>query len=61
MIRLVRYLKPYLSMILLTIVLLFVQANADLALPDSRADAFGKRVDVTRLQALLPEHRFRLP
>ena len=34
MIRLVRYLKPYLSMILLTIVLLFVQANADLALPD---------------------------
>ncbi|MHB0967300.1 MAG: ABC transporter ATP-binding protein [Bellilinea sp.] len=34
MIRLARYLKPYLSMILLTIVLLFVQANADLALPD---------------------------
>ena len=34
MIRLVRYLKPYLSVILLTIVLLFVQANADLALPD---------------------------
>ncbi|HSM10775.1 MAG TPA: hypothetical protein VK827_04320 [Lysobacter sp.] len=34
---------------------------ADLALPDSRADAFGKRVDVTRLRALLPEHRFRQP
>ncbi len=34
MIRLAKYLKPYLSMILLAIVLLFVQANADLALPD---------------------------
>ena len=34
MIRLAKYLKPYLGMILLAIVLLFVQANADLALPD---------------------------
>ncbi len=34
MIRLAKYLKPYLPMILLAIVLLFVQANADLALPD---------------------------
>ena len=34
MIRLAKYLKPYLPMILLTIALLFVQANADLALPD---------------------------
>jgi len=34
---------------------------ADLALPSSRTEAFGKRVDVTRLQALLPEHRFRQP
>lgn len=34
MLRLVRYLKPYVWLILLTIVLLFVQANADLALPD---------------------------
>ena len=34
MIRLARYLKPYLPMILIAIVLLFVQANADLALPD---------------------------
>jgi ATP-binding cassette subfamily B multidrug efflux pump len=34
MLRLLRYLKPYLILILLTIVLLFVQANADLALPD---------------------------
>ena len=34
MLRLAKYLKPYLLLILLTIALLFVQANADLALPD---------------------------
>jgi ATP-binding cassette subfamily B multidrug efflux pump len=34
MLRLTKYLKPYLFLILLTIVLLFAQANADLALPD---------------------------
>ena len=34
MLRLTRYLKPYAWMILLAVVLLFVQANADLALPD---------------------------
>jgi ATP-binding cassette subfamily B multidrug efflux pump len=34
MLRLIKYLKPYLSLILITIALLFVQANADLALPD---------------------------
>ncbi|NOQ40052.1 MAG: hypothetical protein GQ562_07010, partial [Anaerolineales bacterium] len=32
--RLSKYLKPYALMILLSITLLFVQANADLALPD---------------------------
>ncbi len=34
MLRLTRFLKPYLLMVLLAIVLLFLQANADLALPD---------------------------
>jgi ATP-binding cassette subfamily B protein len=34
MLRLTGYLKPYILLILATIVLLFVQANADLALPD---------------------------
>ncbi|MCX5975280.1 MAG: ABC transporter ATP-binding protein [Coprothermobacterota bacterium] len=34
MLRLVRYLKPYALLILLSIALLFIQANADLALPD---------------------------
>jgi len=34
MVRLIKYVKPYLLMVLVTIALLFVQANADLALPD---------------------------
>jgi len=34
MVRLRKYLKPYMTMILLSIVLLFAQANFDLALPD---------------------------
>jgi ATP-binding cassette subfamily B protein len=34
MLRLVKYLKPYLLLILIAVALLFVQANADLALPD---------------------------
>ncbi|MBE0699523.1 MAG: hypothetical protein IH586_21580 [Anaerolineaceae bacterium] len=34
MIRLVKYLKPYTAMILIAIILLFVQANCDLSLPD---------------------------
>lgn len=34
---------------------------ADLALPSSRAGEYGKRVDVARLRALLPGHRFRQP
>ena len=34
MLRLAKYLKPYVLLILMAVVLLFVQANADLALPD---------------------------
>lgn len=34
MLRLIKYLRPYLGLIVLAIALLFVQANADLALPD---------------------------
>ncbi len=38
MLRLAKYLKPYLLLILITIALLFVQAFADLALPDYMAN-----------------------
>jgi ATP-binding cassette subfamily B protein len=34
MLRLLRFLKPYLGLILLAVALLFIQANCDLALPD---------------------------
>jgi ATP-binding cassette subfamily B multidrug efflux pump len=34
MLRLIKFLKPYVPLIILSITLLFVQANADLALPD---------------------------
>jgi len=34
MLRLLRFLKPYLALILLAVALLFIQANCDLALPD---------------------------
>ncbi|HPA32621.1 MAG TPA: hypothetical protein PLV24_03460, partial [Anaerolineaceae bacterium] len=34
MIRLLKYLKPYSFFILAAIIMLFIQANADLALPD---------------------------
>jgi len=38
MLRLIKYLKPYTLLILFAIALLFVQANADLALPDYMSD-----------------------
>lgn len=38
MVRLVKFLKPYILLIVLAIGLLFVQANADLALPDYMSD-----------------------
>ncbi|HEX7620411.1 MAG TPA: ABC transporter ATP-binding protein [Anaerolineales bacterium] len=38
MLRLIKYLKPYVFLILLAVALLFVQANADLALPDYMAN-----------------------
>ncbi|MGC1375910.1 MAG: ABC transporter permease, partial [Anaerolineales bacterium] len=38
MLRLAKYLKPYLLLVVIAIALLFVQANADLALPDYMSD-----------------------
>jgi len=38
MLRLTKYLKPYLLLLLIAVALLFVQANADLALPDYMAN-----------------------
>lgn len=38
MTKLAKYLKPYLPLLLVAIVLLFVQANADLNLPNYMSD-----------------------
>ncbi len=54
MLRLIRYLKPYTLMILLTIALLFVQANADLALPDYMADIVNIGIQLAGVENAVP-------
>lgn len=63
MLKLARYLKPYLGAVVLTIALLFAQANADLALPDymSRIVNVGIQqggID-SPVPAAIPEERAR--
>ena len=55
MLRLVRYLKPYSLLILLTIVLLFVQANADLALPDYMSRIVNNGIQQGGVENAVPE------
>jgi len=55
MIRLLRYLKPYIILILLTIVLLFVQANADLALPDYLSKIINIGIQQGGVESAVPE------
>ncbi len=53
--RLFRYIKPYTSWILLTIVLLFVQANADLALPDYMSRLVNIGIQQGGIESAVPE------
>jgi len=55
MIRLIRYLKPYTPLILLAIALLFVQANADLALPDYMSRLVNVGIQQGGLENAVPE------
>ena len=55
MLRLTRYLKPYAWMILLAVVLLFVQANADLALPDYLSKIVNVGIQQNGVEDVLPE------
>jgi len=55
MLRLTKYLKPYLLLILITIVLLFVQANADLALPDYLAKIINVGIQQGGIENAVPE------
>ena len=55
MMRLAKYLKPYILLILLAIVLLFVQANADLALPDYLARIVNVGIQLSGVDSAVPQ------
>ncbi len=55
MLRLAKYLKPYLLLILLAIALLFVQANADLALPDYTARIVNTGIQLQGIENAVPQ------
>ncbi len=55
MLRLVKYLKPYLLLILLALALLFVQANCDLALPDYMSRIVNTGIQQAGIQNAVPE------
>lgn len=55
MLRLARYLKPYVPFVLLAIALLFVQANADLALPDYMSRIVNYGIQQGGVETAVPE------
>jgi len=55
MLRLTKYLKPYTLLILLTIVLLFVQANAELALPEYLSKIVNNGIQQNGVENAVPE------
>ena len=54
MLRLAKYLKPYLPLILIAIVLLFIQANADLALPDYMSKIVNNGIQQGGVESAVP-------
>lgn len=55
MLRLLKYLKPYKLWVLLNIVLLFVQANTDLALPDYMSDIVNVGIQQGGVESAVPQ------
>jgi len=55
MLRLIKYLKPYIWYILLAVVLLFVMANADLALPDYLSRIVNVGIQQSGIETALPQ------
>ena len=55
MLRLLKYLKPYRILVVLTIALLFVQAFADLALPSYMADIVNVGIQQGGVETAVPE------
>ncbi|MGB7536902.1 MAG: ABC transporter ATP-binding protein [Anaerolineales bacterium] len=55
MIRILKYLKPYLLLILIAVGLLFVQANADLALPDYMSKIVNNGIQQGGVENAVPQ------
>jgi ATP-binding cassette subfamily B multidrug efflux pump len=55
MLRLIKYLKPYALLIILSITLLFVQANADLALPDYLSKIVNNGIQQGGVESAVPK------
>ncbi len=55
MLRLLKYLKPFLLLVILSIVLLFVQANADLALPDYMSKIVNIGIQAGGVENAIPQ------
>ncbi|HEY76379.1 MAG TPA: ATP-binding cassette domain-containing protein [Thermoflexia bacterium] len=55
MLRLLKYLKPFLPLVLAAIVLLFVQANANLALPDYMSQIVNVGIQQGGVEEAMPE------
>jgi ATP-binding cassette subfamily B protein len=55
MTRLLKYLKPYLLLIVLAVALLFVQANADLALPDYLSRIVNNGIQQNGVEDAVPD------
>jgi len=55
MLRLTKYLKPFTLFIIISIILLFVQANADLALPDYLSKIVNNGIQQNGVENAVPE------
>ena len=55
MLRLIKYLKPYIWYILLAVILLFVMANADLALPDYLSRIVNVGIQQSGVESAVPQ------
>ena len=56
MIKLLKYLKPYALYIIVTIALLFVMANADLALPDYLSRIVNVGIQQNGIDSVVPQY-----
>ncbi len=55
MLRIRRYLKPYMMMLIVSIILLFAQANLDLALPDYLSKIVNTGIQQSGVEGTVPE------